>query len=131
MPLRPYLPEGEPAFDADYITDQPERFMVGELVREKILRATHQEVPHSVAVLIDKWEQPSDKLTRITATIYVERTGQKGRVVRRCREVLGERATSMDVGAADGNVGADLVTSSVDFDVDNVPGFEDSAAKAV
>jgi GTP-binding protein Era len=70
------LPEGEAFFPPDYITDQPERFMVAELIREKILKFTQQEVPHSVAVLIEKWEE-TPKITRINATIYVEREGQK------------------------------------------------------
>lgn len=83
-----YLPEGPAIFDEDYLTDQPERFLVGELVREKILRATHQEVPHSVAVLIDKWEQPSETLTRIAATIYVERAGQKAIIIGKAGELL-------------------------------------------
>src|SRR6476619_3985247 len=56
------LPEGDPFFPPDYITDQPERFLVGELIREKILKLAHQEVPHSVAVLIEKWEE-TPKLT--------------------------------------------------------------------
>ncbi|BDC47749.1 GTPase Era [Bryobacterales bacterium F-183] len=89
-----YLPEGPAIFDADYLTDQPERFLVGELVREKILRATHQEVPHSVAVLIDKWEQPSDKLTRIAATIYVERSGQKAIIIGKGGELLKKVGTN-------------------------------------
>lgn len=74
------LPEGEPFFPPDVLTDLPERFMVAEIVREKALLATHQEVPHSVAVLIEKWEE-TEKLTRIHATIYVERAGQKGIVI--------------------------------------------------
>jgi GTP-binding protein Era len=74
------LPEGEPLFPPDYITDQPERFLVAELVREKILELTAREVPHSVAVLVDKWED-SKRLTRISALIIVEREGQKGIVI--------------------------------------------------
>ncbi len=74
------LPEGEPLFPADYITDQPERFLVAELIREKILEATQQEVPHSTAVLVDWWEE-TPRLTRIYATIYVEREGQKAIVI--------------------------------------------------
>ncbi len=74
------LPEGDPFFPPDYLTDQPERFLVGELVREKILKLAHQEVPHSVAVLIEKWEE-TPKLTRIFATIYVERPGQKAIII--------------------------------------------------
>ncbi|MGO9242846.1 MAG: GTPase Era [Bryobacteraceae bacterium] len=70
------LPLGPAYFPADYLTDQPERFLVAELIREKVLLATHQEVPHSVAVTIDEWaEMP--RLARIAATIHVERAGQK------------------------------------------------------
>ncbi len=74
------LPEGPSYFPDDHITDQPERFIAAELVREKILAATDQEVPHSVAVLIDKWEE-APNITRIYATIHVEREGQKGIII--------------------------------------------------
>jgi len=74
------LPEGPAYFPADYLTDQPERFLAAELVRERILAETQQEVPHSVAVLVDAWDE-SPRLTRISATIYVERDGQKGIVI--------------------------------------------------
>jgi GTP-binding protein Era len=71
------LPEGPAYFPEDHLTDQPERFMACELIREKIIRETRQEVPHAAAVLIDHWEE-TGRLTRISATIYVERDGQKG-----------------------------------------------------
>ena len=71
-----YLPEGPALFPEDYITDQPMRFIASELIREQILRATREEVPHSVAILVDTWED-TPKLTNIAATIYVERPGQK------------------------------------------------------
>jgi GTPase len=71
------LPEGPAYFPADYITDQPERFLASELIREKIILETREEVPHSVAVMIDHWEE-SPAITRILATIYVEKEGQKG-----------------------------------------------------
>jgi GTPase len=71
-----HLSEGPAYFPPDYLTDQPERYLAAELVREKIIRATHNEVPHSAAVIVDKWED-SPGLTRISATVYVERTGQK------------------------------------------------------
>ncbi len=74
------LPEGPAYFPADTLTDQPERFLAGELIREKILIETRQEVPHSVAVLIEKWED-TPKLVRIMATIYVERQGQKAIII--------------------------------------------------
>jgi GTP-binding protein Era len=75
-----YLPEGPRYFPEDYVTDQPERFLAAELVREKVLVATRQEVPHSVAVTVDRWEE-SPEITRIYATIRVEREGQKGIVI--------------------------------------------------
>lgn len=81
------LPEGEPFFPPDYITDQPERFLVAEMVREKILKYTQQEVPHSVAVMIEKWDEAPD-ITRIYATIYVERDGQKRIIVGKGGEML-------------------------------------------
>ena len=74
------LPEGPAYFPADHITDQPERFLAAELVREKILLETRQEVPHAVAVLVDKWEETA-KLVRIFVTIYVEKEGQKGIII--------------------------------------------------
>jgi GTPase len=74
------LPEGPRYFPPDHYTDQPARFLAAELIREKILHATRQEVPHSVAVMIDQWEE-TDRLIRIFATILVERDGQKAIVI--------------------------------------------------
>lgn len=74
------LPEGPAYFPEDYVTDQPERFLAAELVREQILRLTRQEVPHSAAVVVDQWEDKG-ALTRIAATIYVERESQKAIVI--------------------------------------------------
>lgn len=74
------LPEGPAYFPEDYITDQPERFLAAELVREKVLLVTRQEVPHSVAVIVDRWEE-TPALTRTYATIRVERPGQKAIVI--------------------------------------------------
>ena len=71
------LPEGPAYFPADHITDQPERFLAAELIREKIILETREEVPHSVAVMIDLW-QDKPAITHILATIYVEKEGQKG-----------------------------------------------------
>lgn len=71
-----HLPEGPALYPGDYLTDQPERFLAAEILREKILHHTRQEVPHSVAVVIDSWEE-TPKLLRIAATIFVERPGQK------------------------------------------------------
>lgn len=72
-----YLPAGEPNFPADQYTDQPERFLAAELIREKAMAGTFHEVPHAVAVLVDSFEETA-RLIRIRATIYVEREGQKG-----------------------------------------------------
>jgi GTP-binding protein Era len=74
------LPEGPALYPEDYLTDQPERFMAAELLREKILHFAQQEVPHAVTVSIDSWEE-SDTLVRIAATIYVERPGQKAIII--------------------------------------------------
>lgn len=75
-----HLPEGEPLFPADYLTDQPERYIAAEMIREQILNETRDEVPHAVAVKVDKWEEKA-ALTRITAVITVEREGQKAIVI--------------------------------------------------
>ena len=74
------MPEGPEYFPADHFTDQPARFIAAEFIREQLLLATRQEVPHSVNVLIDSWEE-SPKLIRIFATIMVERDGQKAIVI--------------------------------------------------
>jgi GTP-binding protein Era len=70
------LPEGPALYPKDYLTDQPERFLAAEILREKALLLTHQEVPHAVAVMVEQWED-TPTLVRIAATIYVERPGQK------------------------------------------------------
>jgi GTPase len=74
------LPEGPAYFPEDYVTDQPERFLAAELVREKVLLVTRQEVPHSVTVTVDEWNE-TPRLTRVFATIRVERPGQKAIVI--------------------------------------------------
>jgi GTP-binding protein Era len=71
------LPENPPYFPPEQYTDQPERFLAAEIVREKAILASRQEVPYAIAVLIDSFEEGA-KLIRIRATIYVERDGQKG-----------------------------------------------------
>ncbi len=74
------LPEGPAYFPEDYVTDQPERFLAAELIREKALAATREEVPHAVTVTVDRWEE-TPRLTRIFATIRVERPGQRRIVI--------------------------------------------------
>ncbi len=73
--LLSHLPEGTPAYPEDYLTDQPERFFVAELVREQVLRQTHDELPFSTAVVVDKFEE--GPLLRLYCTILVERDSQK------------------------------------------------------
>ena len=70
------LPEGPALYPDDHVTDQPERFLAAEILREKILHLTRDEVPHAVAVMIESWED-TPTLLRIAASIYVERPGQK------------------------------------------------------
>ena len=76
-----YLPEGQRWFPKDQFTDQPERFLVAELIRERILTETGEEVPYASAVVVERFEEPEPDskkpLTRITAAIYCERAGQK------------------------------------------------------
>jgi len=71
------LPEGDPVYEADEFTDQSSRFLAAELVREKILVATRQEIPHAVAVMVDDWEDGED-IVRIGASILVEKASQRG-----------------------------------------------------
>jgi GTPase len=70
------LPKGVPYFPEDQITDQPVRFMVAELIREQVLFATNEEVPHATTVVVERFEEGT-RLTRIAAVIYCERDGQK------------------------------------------------------
>src|SRR5262249_16372138 len=70
------LPDGQPHCPDDQYTDQPVRFLVSEYIREKILRETGEELPYATAVIVDRFEE-GPKLTRIAATIYCERDGQK------------------------------------------------------
>ncbi|MFJ7914580.1 MULTISPECIES: GTPase Era [unclassified Lysinibacillus] len=81
--LAKYLPEGPQYYPADQVTDHPERFIISELIREKVLHLTREEIPHSIAVVIDKIrrdEENEDKI-RVAATIIVERDSQKGIVI--------------------------------------------------
>ncbi|MGD0956821.1 MAG: GTPase Era [Candidatus Acidiferrales bacterium] len=81
------LPEAPPHFPQDQFTDQPERFLAAELVREKAILATREEVPHAIAVLVDTFEESSE-LIKIRATIYVEREGQKGILIGKGGETI-------------------------------------------
>lgn len=82
-----YLPEGQRIYPDDYFTDQPMRFLAGEMIREQILRVARNEVPHAVAVLVDEWKE-TRSLTRISASIHVERPGQKTILIGKDGEML-------------------------------------------
>ncbi len=87
------LPEGEPFFPEDQITDQPERFLVGDIIREKAIDLTYHEVPHALAVVIDQFEE-SPKLLRIHATLHVERDSQKKILIGHKGEMLKKIGTA-------------------------------------
>lgn len=76
-----YLPEGPAYFPDDMITDQPERIIAAEMIREKVLRSTRDEVPHSIAVEIDEFKVRDNDDIYIRANIFVERESQKGIVI--------------------------------------------------
>lgn len=81
------LPEGVPFFPEDQITDQPERFLASEIVREKAIQLTYHEVPHALRVMIDKFEE-TPKILRIEATLNVERDSQKKILIGKKGEML-------------------------------------------
>ncbi|MDQ0269490.1 GTPase Era [Cytobacillus purgationiresistens] len=86
-----YLPEGPQYYPADQVTDHPERFIVSELIREKALHLTREEIPHSLAVIIDKMQRKSEKdIIHVMATIIVERDSQKGIVIGKQGKMLKE-----------------------------------------
>ncbi|MCC6346003.1 MAG: GTPase Era [Nitrospirales bacterium] len=75
------LPEGPRYYPDDIVTDQMERFMVAEIIREKLMQQTEEEVPHSVATEVVQWSEREDGVVLIQANIYVEREGQKGIII--------------------------------------------------
>lgn len=80
--IEPYLPEGPQFYPDDMLTDQPERFIVAEMVREKVMRRTSEEIPYGVAVQVETFEEkPEKNLVVIQATIHVERDSHKKIIV--------------------------------------------------
>ncbi len=80
--LKNYLPEGPKYYPDEHVTDHPERFIISEFIREKVLHLTREEIPHSVAVVIEKIQRDEHKdLVHIMATIIVDRDSQKGIVI--------------------------------------------------
>jgi GTPase len=79
-----YLPQGEPLYPPDYLTDQTERFFVAEIIREQVLQLTHDELPFSTAVVVDRFDEDADgKRVDLYCTILVERESQKPIVIGR------------------------------------------------
>lgn len=87
--IKTYLPEGPQYYPADQVTDHPERFIISELIREKALHLTREEIPHSIAVVIDKI-QTKKETVHVMATIVVERNSQKGIVIGKQGSMLKE-----------------------------------------
>ena len=87
-----YLPQAEPYFPVDQFTDQPERFLAGEIIREKAILETREEIPHALAVMIDSFEE-TPKMIHIRASICVEREGQKGILIGKSGERIKQIGT--------------------------------------
>jgi GTPase len=100
--IKKYLPEGPQYYPPDQITDHPERFIIAELIREKALHLTREEVPHSIAVVVETIERREDSDTvYVGAVIIVERDSQKGIIIGkqgRMLKEIGQRAR-MDIEA--------------------------------
>ncbi|MDW0117381.1 GTPase Era [Sporosarcina thermotolerans] len=92
--LTKYLPEGPKYYPDDQVTDHPERFIISELIREKVLHLTREEIPHSVAVVIEKIDRDETRgLVEVSATIVVDRDSQKGIVIGKKGALLKEIGT--------------------------------------
>ena len=87
------LPDGPRYFPEDQLTDQPERFLASEIIREKVLLKTGKEVPYAIAVIVERYEE-LEKLIRISAAIYCEREGQKGILIGKKGERLKDIGTA-------------------------------------
>ncbi|WP_276789598.1 GTPase Era [Veillonella magna] len=98
--LTEVLPEGPQYFPEDMITDQPERLIIADIVREKILLKTRDEVPHAIAVDVDEMKTRDDGMTYVRATIYCERDSQKGIIIGKrgamLREIGGEARADIE-----------------------------------
>lgn len=88
--IKDYLPEGPKYYDENQITDHPEQFIISELIREKVLHLTQEEIPHSVAVNLDQIEKRNQDTTYIHATIIIERPSQKGIIIGKQGSMLKE-----------------------------------------
>ena len=89
--IEKYMPEGPMYYPSDQVTDHPERFIVSELIREKVLHLTREEIPHSIAVMVEKISTENEgRSVHIHATIIVERDSQKGIVIGKQGKMLKE-----------------------------------------
>jgi GTP-binding protein Era len=89
-----YLPDGDPLYPQDYLTDQPERVYVAEIIREKVLRHTRDELPFSSAVLVDQFEEVDERgVMRLYCTILVERESQKPIIIGRAGSMIKQIGT--------------------------------------
>ena len=88
--IKQRLPEGPQYYPADQVTDHPERFIITELIREKVLHATREEIPHSIAVVMDSMQRRENGAVYVGATIIVERDSQKGIVIGKQGKMLKE-----------------------------------------
>ena len=92
--IEKYMPEGPMYYPSDQVTDHPERFIVSELIREKVLHLTREEIPHSIAVMVEKISTENEgRSVHIHATIIVERDSQKGIVIGKQGKMLKEVGT--------------------------------------
>ena len=88
--IEDYLPEGPQFYPSDQVTDHPERFIISELIREKVLHLTREEIPHSIAVSIESIQERENGSVYVSATIVVERDSQKGIVIGKRGSLLKE-----------------------------------------
>ena len=88
--IKQHLPEGPQYYPADQVTDHPERFIITELIREKVLHSTREEIPHSIAVVMDSMQRRDNGAVYVGATIIVERDSQKGIVIGKQGKMLKE-----------------------------------------
>lgn len=87
--LSTYLPEGPQYYPEDMVTDQPERFIVAELIREKVLYSTREEIPYSIAVVVERMQTREEaNIIDIDATVYVEKLSQKGILIGKSGKML-------------------------------------------
>ena len=91
--LAEYMPEGPQYYPEDQVTDHPERFIISELIREKVLHLTREEIPHSVAVVIEQIKKREDEKVLVQASVVVERKSQKGIIIGKQGAMLKEIGT--------------------------------------